>query len=65
MKDKEIPIEQRLELFRLCSYCSSKQYKKCESKHGNLINYICLRKKVAFKIAESEYKRRLKKGEIK
>lgn len=46
------------QLIGLCENCNARA--RCKDKHK-----ICFRKKLAFAITKAEYKRRLKKGEIK
>ena len=48
----------KYQLKELCENCNAKA--RCKDH-----NKICLRKKLAFQISKIEYKKRLKKGEIK
>lgn len=48
----------RGELIALCGHCNARY--RCKDHHK-----LCMRKKLAFRISKIEYKRRVKKGEIK
>lgn len=48
----------KYQLIGLCENCNARA--RCKD-----FNKICFRKKIAFAYAKIEYKRRLKKGEIK
>jgi len=66
MSLKEITLEQKIELLKFCDICRERQKAKCGKKcNYDYVECLCMKKKLAYQIAECEYKRRLKKGEIK